>query len=268
MNKLPILISVPHGGLIVPKELKEKCLLTPQDILRDGDTWTKELYDFKNLAQEYVDTDIARAVLDMNRSQDDLPPINPDGIVKTVTVDGAQIWNEKSGLTKEEIHWLISNYHIPYHKKLQIAAKNNNVVLAVDCHSMLDTGPSKNQSWQKRPLFCLSNRGSEQGLPVDEPITAPAELMIKLKGNIEREFEGFNKYSDLPLVTVNNPFKGGYITSYHGRQGKIPWIQLEINRRLYLPKIEEIDLIPDEITISRIKDIKDMLYRVFKDLLT
>ncbi len=34
-------------------------------------------------------------------------------------------------------------------------------------------------------------------------------------------------------VALNDPFKGGYITRRHGG-GRLPWIQVEMNRWLYL----------------------------------
>jgi formiminoglutamase len=34
-------------------------------------------------------------------------------------------------------------------------------------------------------------------------------------------------------VTLNDPFAGGYITRTYGNQ-PIPWVQIEMNRKLYL----------------------------------
>lgn len=157
-SKLPILISVPHGGTLVPDYFKKNCLLSEKDILLDGDTWTKDLYDFRELVEEYIYTDIARAVIDMNRKEDDLPPMNPDGVVKTIAVDGKEVWNKQ--LTSKEIERLVTKYLKPYHKRLEESASNPRVKLAIDCHTMLDIGPTKDRSkWEKRPLICISNRG-------------------------------------------------------------------------------------------------------------
>jgi formiminoglutamase len=35
------------------------------------------------------------------------------------------------------------------------------------------------------------------------------------------------------LIGLNDPFKGGHITRTHGA-GRVPWIQVEMNRCLYL----------------------------------
>ena len=268
-GKLPILISVPHGGTMVPTNLQAKCLLSSRDILLDGDTWTRELYDFAGLVEEYIQADIARIVVDMNRSRDDLPPKNPDGVVKTIAVNGKKVWDQVGGVSKEELQRLMEEFHTPYHHRLVKAAQNPKVALAIDCHTMLDMGPSKGVSnWEKRPLFCIGNRGDVWGKQVDEPITAPTEMMIRFKEGLEREFSEYKDgCGDAPVVTMNKPFKGGYITTYHGNQGSIPWIQLEINRRLYLPCTDKISMVPDNASAEKMKDIRDRLYVVFAGVL-
>jgi N-formylglutamate amidohydrolase len=34
---LPLLISVPHAGLRVPREVEKQCILSEEEIIRDGD---------------------------------------------------------------------------------------------------------------------------------------------------------------------------------------------------------------------------------------
>ncbi len=257
--KLPMLISVPHGGMTVPEDLQGKCLIDVNGILMDSDTCARELYDFKDLVEEYVDTDIARLVVDMNRSQNDLPPSNPDGVVKTISVTGQQVWNQPSGLSQQDIRHLLQQYHTPYHQRLRKSTKNKKVVLGIDCHTML--------AKENRPLFCIGNRGSETGYPLKEPITAPTDLLLKLQENIYKEFESIvPKDTQLPFVTLNTPFAGGYITHFHGNAGDIPWLQLEINRSLYLPDVEKISIIPDQFVRARLKEIRDKLYNALQSL--
>ncbi|WP_247747055.1 N-formylglutamate amidohydrolase [Alkalihalobacillus sp. BA299] len=270
MTKLPIVISVPHGGLMLPAHLIKKCLLTKEEILLDCDTWSHELYDFKDLVEEYVETPIARIVVDMNRDKEDLPPHNPDGVVKTLSVVQKPVWNTEGGLTKNEIQALIAHYYSEYHQKLEAASNNPNIVLGIDCHTMLDIGPFPNRSkWEKRPLICLGNRGSETGHPHGEPITAPVDLLLKLKMLLEEKFSDYaSDAENMPLVTLNKPFTGGYITKFHGNNGNIPWIQLEINRRMYLPNnVDKMTITPTKQDVLKLKKIRDDLYDVFKELL-
>ena len=70
--KLPFLLSVPHAGLTVPTEVEEICILSEEDIIKDGDEGAAQIYlPLENHVSALVTTDIARAILDMNRSQED-----------------------------------------------------------------------------------------------------------------------------------------------------------------------------------------------------
>ena len=80
--KLPVLLSVPHGGLEVPSEVAHICALTPKEIAEDGDEGARELYDLENHVAGFVDTDVARAIIDLNRAEDDF---SKDGVIKTHT---------------------------------------------------------------------------------------------------------------------------------------------------------------------------------------
>lgn len=269
-RKVPIVVSVPHGGLIIPKELAVKFLLTKEEVLLDCDTWERELYNFENDVEEYIDTDISRLVIDMNRAKNDIPPENPDGVVKILSVAKKQVWTTSSGLSKAEIDDLMKKYYQPYHKKLKKASKNKKVILGFDCHTMLNVGLAPNGiEWEKRPLFCIGNRGSETGEQLHEPITAPPQLMNKFKQLLEANFEVFrDKSTDEPLVTINRPFAGGYITKFHGNQGNIPWVQLEINRFLYLPSDTKLATLPNELDQTKLTEVRSRLYETFKELIS
>jgi N-formylglutamate deformylase len=70
-----------------------------------------------------------------------------------------------------------------------------------------------------RPLFCLSN---------GEGSTCDDALLERLAEQMARAFDCAPEQ-----IALNRPFKGGYITRRHGRN-PLPWIQIEMNRSLYL----------------------------------
>ncbi|RKL65927.1 N-formylglutamate amidohydrolase [Salipaludibacillus neizhouensis] len=261
-EKLPILISVPHAGMKKPAFIQTTCLLTDMDILLDGDTWTDHLFAFNGRVEEFHQMDVSRIFLDLNREETDLPPLNPDGIVKTRTVTGKKVWDTPSGLRPLEREKLIQDYYLPYHRKLEKAARNPKVKVAIDCHSMLDYGPgNKLINWQHRPLFCIGNRGTTSGEQGDEDLTAPVEMVVKLKRLLEKKFQRY-KTDSQQFVTMNDPFKGGFVTRHHGALGEIPWIQLEVNRNLYLPEREFMNLQPSESQKQKLGEFREMLYDV------
>ena len=225
----PLLISIPHGGDVVPPEVKDMVSITDRDVFYDGDTLTREIYDFRNCVAAFIEMPIARAIVDVNRAPDDRPPKNPDGVVKTVTVNGTSVY--KAGKFPDDalIEELLQRYYYPYHKKLDDLLGNYNIKFALDCHSMLPNSPPISDNLgQPRPLICLCNRGDNWGMPAGRSIACPPEWIQALAESFQRVFAYEGE------VTINNPFLGGYISQVHyGRKG-IPWIQIEINRKLYL----------------------------------
>ncbi|MGF7184135.1 formiminoglutamase [Desulfitispora alkaliphila] len=265
--KLPVLISVPHGGTKVPKEVKGFCKLSIVDILRDGDTWSRELYGLKEQVALYLDTEVARAVVDLNRHPDDRAPINPDGVTKTVTVDGVQVWGSPTGLNEKVSNYLIATYHSPYHRALKEMVAGKEAIVALDCHTMLGIGPENSVDQGKaRPLVCISNRGGNLGQAKGETITAPSELVQSFAKALSKAFEHQDMEVQTDLVDINNPFKGGYITKAHGGLGKLPWIQVEISRQLYISADTIIEEKPSYKVQAKLSDLRAKFASAVKDI--
>lgn len=84
-------------------------------------------------------------------------------------------------------------------------------MLGIDCHTMAAKGPPLSpDTGEERPYICLSN--------ADHTCPDPwFELMARC---FENSF-GFS-------ISVNYPFKGGYIIRSH--KTELPWIQIEFSR--------------------------------------
>ena len=204
--KLPLLISLPHAGLSVPPPLKPLCVLTPEQIKKDGDEGAAEIYAIRDEVAEFVTTDVARAILDMNRAEDDR---RPDGIVKTHTCWNEPVYNDS--LPDELVATLLDEFYRPYHAQLSAAASRD-LLLGVDCHTMASHGPPIGPDpGVERPWVCLSNADD----------TCPLEWIESLAECFRCEFEG--------PVTINNPFRGGYIIRSHAAE--MPWLQPRIYSR-------------------------------------
>ena len=80
---LPFLVSVPHAGLSIPPEVKDICILTEDQIYVDSDCGAAEIYyELEKFVEAFISSDIARAIVDLNRAADDF---RKDGIIKTHT---------------------------------------------------------------------------------------------------------------------------------------------------------------------------------------
>jgi formiminoglutamase len=202
--KPPLLISVPHAGLLVPEIVRSDCVLSKKDIVEDGDEGAAEVYDFADEVAQYVTTDVARAVLDMNRPEDDR---GADGVVKTHTCWNVPVY--RGPLSEDKVEELLETYYRPYHGALESPEKG--VVLGIDCHTMAAVGPPIGPGpGIERPAICLSNADG----------TCPREWIGSLADCLERSFG--------EKVSINHPFKGGYIIRRHS--DKLPWAQLELSR--------------------------------------
>jgi formiminoglutamase len=213
--KLPLLISVPHAGLTVPPIVVPYCTLTHHQIVEDGDEGATEVYHgLRDDVAAFVATPIARAILDVNRAEDDR---SPDGVVKTHTCWNVPVYHQSP--PEDVVHALLDEHYHPYHRLLREAATQH-VALGVDCHTMAAKGPPIGPCpGTPRPRVCLSNG---QG-------TCPQDWIESLAGCVARAF----KYD----VAINDPFKGGYIIHAHAQE--LPWVQLELTRAPFLSNAEK-----------------------------
>lgn len=242
LHKLPFFISIPHGGKLIPEDLQNDIMLSPFDILEDSDAFTHEIYDMGEHAKYVFKADIARAIVDLNRPVDQFPPEFPDGIIKSHTCYGKQIF--KQSPSNDRIESLIQSYYKPYHEQIKhVLTQDPHIELALDCHSMASVGPKYSKdTGKKRPLMCL---GNVWGKTCSEPvITQLSECFCASFGFKETD------------IQINKPFSGGYITQTYG-MGDIPWIQIEISRELYL-SAKYFDPQSLKMDINRLNELNQM----------
>jgi formiminoglutamase len=241
---LPILLSIPHGGTETPPEVADRVVATPADIFEDGDAFAREIYDLGPRVAHVQSARVARAFVDLNRAEDDRPPANPDGVVKTATCFDRPIYSEP--LDDKTAELLLARYHRPYHRGLEEAARHAGARLGLDCHSMAALPPPvAPDAGRPRPRLCLSNA---EGRTCDDDVTARLAACLA---------EAF----DCPAgeVALNRPFKGGYITRRHGRH-PLPWIQMEMNRSFYLAE-PWFDPARRQVDPERLRELRERFSR-------
>lgn len=205
--KLPILLSVPHAGLTVPAEAEPYCRLTPDEIAADGDGGASEIYGLREHVECFVTTDIARAIVDLNRAENDR---RRDGVIKTRTCWDVPVYHDFPPETV--IEQLLANYYRPYHGTLSDAASRANVRFGIDGHTMAAVGPPIGpDTGTDRPPICL---GDVDGQSLPRGWTDTLAECLAAAFNFE--------------ISVNKPFRGGYITRRH--MAEMPWIQIEFSR--------------------------------------
>lgn len=239
---LPVLISIPHGGAACPAELTDRVAIGAPELMDDIDPYTGEIFDMGRSVRSVLRAAVARTFIDLNRPRDDRPPANPDGVVKTVTIHGIPVYLPGRQPGDDLVERLLAEHWVPYHERLREAVRDPALELALDCHSMAAVGPDVGpDTGVPRPAVCIGCAG---GAACD---TATAR---KFAACIRREF-------GLPAdeVTIDEPFAGGYITRAYGND-PIPWLQVEINRRLYLdhPRFEPGDTNTCPANVKKLQD--------------
>lgn len=203
---LPLLLSVPHAGTDVPAEVAAYCALTPEEIIADGDEGAAEIYALAEEVDCHVTTAIARAVVDLNRPPDDF---GRDGVIKTHTCWEVPVWDP--ALPPGRAEELIHSYWRPYHERLRDLGTSGRFLLGVDGHTMAAYGPPVGpDAGAERPAACLSNADG----------TCPPAWIESLRDALARRLGR--------EVTINQPFRGGYITRSHAAE--MPWLQIEFSR--------------------------------------
>ncbi len=226
----PVVVSVPHAGT---ETSGFDATLSPElDVRGDADLYVDELYRIGTPDAPEVNV-VARAsrfVCDLNRDPDDVSPgavpehraaRNTDGrgFIWAVTTSGLPAlarpltldeWRERTA-----IH---AGYHGALVDALARARAKFGFAILVDGHSM----PSRGKSGHKDP-----GRARADIVPGDRDGTSCAPSLSKHVG----EHFASRGYG----VAFNDPYKGGFITTHHGRPAEhIHAIQIELRRDLYM----------------------------------
>ena len=218
---LPLLLSIPHGGMRAPSEIDGRLCITKKALFDDSDSFSIDIYDLGDRVHKIIKTDVARAYVDLNRPMDIQD--NPDGLIKKITCYQERIYRDGMEPDHFLTDALIESYYLPYHREIKAAVCEPGIRFGLDCHTMASVAPniSPDGNGKKRPAFCLSNQGNK---------TSSREEISLLARCISESFP-----VDIEDIALNDPFLGGHITRTYGNN-PIPWIQIEMNRDMYLSK--------------------------------
>lgn len=219
-EEIPLLVSIPHTGTYIPSEIVTKFA---DPVMATGvmtDWHLHELYAF--LPQLGIDVFHAthhRFVVDLNRPPD-ATPLYPGrfetGLVPTQTFQGERIWREPP--SPEEIQSRLANYHRPYHealaRRLREKAKEFGRCYLIDAHSVASRANRLHGALTEDIYL-----GDRDGTTCDREFTTLAR-------------EAFNKKG--LKVSLNRPYKGGYITAHYPGIEGVQTLQIEMCQHLYM----------------------------------
>lgn len=228
--RVPILLSVPHCGVVFPDEIRgqyvQELIATPDDT----DWFVDRLYDFApSLGITMITGVLSRWVIDLNRHPESRPLYNDGRIITalcpTTTFAGESLYKDgRKEVNDAEVGRRRALYFDPYHEKLRALLKELKSefgkVLLWDCHSIRRVVPAI----RKEPFPDLI-LGSADGASADPRLIADA-LAALSNGDCD--------------VSHNHPFKGGYITRQYGNPAAgIHALQLEMTKVNYMDDAEK-----------------------------
>ena len=226
----PVVVSVPHAGIAV--QGFDAPLSPDLDVRCDADLYVDRLYQVgeRGGPAACLAARQSRFVCDLNRDPDDVSssvapahpaPRNTDGrgFIWAITTSGSPALRRP--LTLEE--WRArAAIHAAYHGAIAAALERARArfgfAILVDGHSM----PSMGRQGHKDP-----GRRRAEVVPGDRDGTSCDPSISRHVGE-HFSARGFT-------VAFNDPYKGGFITTHHGRpRSDIHAIQIELSRDLYM----------------------------------
>ncbi len=224
----PLLITVPHGGTVIPDDVRGLLHPAVQERLRQSPPWdtdhfVDQLYSFaKSIGAGLLVAQQSRWVVDLNRPPDD-QPLYPGqagtGLVPETDFDGAPLWCRP--LTEADIHRRREAAFLPWHRFLRetldgLREQFGHAVLW-DAHSIRDEVPRLFDG--KLPDL---NLGTNSG----------ASCSPALRAQVAQALQHAGPWSHV----VDGRFRGGYITRHYGQpELGIHALQLELAQSCYMP---------------------------------
>jgi N-formylglutamate deformylase len=225
VERVPILLSVPHCGVLFPDELRHEFNAQLSAAPDDTDWFVHQLYDFAPaMGITMIHAVYSRWVIDLNRDPQSKPLYTDGriitGLCPTTNFLGESVYaDSRTEVTQEEVKRRLDVYYRPYHQKvieLLDDLKNQfGKVLLWDCHSIRQVLPTIHS--EKFPDLILGD--------ADGTSASPGLIETAIR-NLESAGYSFQH---------NYPFKGGYITRAYGKPSEDQHaLQLEMTKVNYM----------------------------------
>jgi N-formylglutamate deformylase len=236
----PLLVSMPHVGTHVPRELAAR-MTDAALALPDTDWHLERLYDFLDaLRASVLIATHSRYVVDLNRPPDNAnlyPGQDTTGLVPVDTFARAPVYRSGAEPTEAEIAARVERYWQPYHARLAAELDRLRTVhgyaLLWDAHSIASEVP-RFFAGRLPDLNLGTAGGASCAGAIEEAVGAAAQRAT-----------GYS-------AALNGRFTGGYITRRYGRPGeRVHAIQLELAEITYMDEAPPFEF--DEARAARLR---------------
>jgi N-formylglutamate deformylase len=250
----PVLVEVPHAGLIVPREIIGEMDAPRNARLRDADVYVDRLFDSAPAhGATLLVARYSRFVVDLNRAEDDIDAATvrdhpsprasqPRGVVWRLATDGRPLM--KRPLSYAAFERRLERCYRPYHdvlaRELERLRETFGHVVLLAAHSMPSVG---------RALHGDTGAQRADIVPGTRGRTSADARLIDL---VDEHFRSAGL-----TVRHDDPYRGGYSTGHYGRPHEnVHAIQIELNRALY---VDEQTFEPKEPQFGELVALLDRL---------
>jgi len=225
----PLLVSIPHAGVFVPREINDR-LTTWARELPDTDWYVDRLYQWvTKQGGGLLIANYSRYVIDLNRSPDDAPLYSAGGpgLLPEHAFDGGSLYKYGRGPGADEARERLRRYWQPYHDKLaseldEIRHQFGHAVL-LDAHSILSEVPALFEG-----TLPDLNLGSFKGASAGKGLVSASMAALEVDPY----------YSTI----LDGRFQGGYITRNYGSpDNAVHALQLEMAQSTYMNESRSYD---------------------------
>lgn len=218
--EIPLLVSIPHTGTFVPADIALQ-FARPEIATTMMTDWAlHELYAFlPALGIDVIHATHHRFVIDLNRPPD-ARPLYPGrfetGLVPTESFHGEPIW--RTPPSQAVIGQRLEHFYRPYHAALERRLREKLARFGrcylIDAHSV-----ESRASRLHGPLTDDIFLGDRDGVTCDLKFTQRVRELFVQQGL---------------RVSLNQPYKGGYITAQYCSIEGVQSLQIEMCQRLYM----------------------------------
>ncbi len=250
-GSVPLLVSFPHVGTEVPREIAAS-LLKGALAVADTDWHLEALYAFvRELGASTLVPRVSRYCIDLNRPPENTPMYagaNNTELCPTHAFSGKPIHRKGRAPDAAEVERRLQRYWRPYHDALadelaRLKAEHGHALL-FDAHSIKSELP-----WLFDGRLPDLNLGTASG----------ASCGPRLRGALAGVLQAQSRYTH----AVDGRFKGGYITRRYGQPAEdVQAVQLEMAWRCYMAETP-----PYEIDEQRAGGVRPLLRELIETML-
>ena len=221
-GSMPLLVSVPHAGTLVPADIRRNFTDAALQ-LPDTDWFVERLYHWVlDQGAGLLVANYSRYVIDLNRPPDDAALYSGPGtgLVPKKLFDGNSLYKVGSKPDVAELKQRLPLFWQPYHQKLveelQLIKEQFGYAILLDAHSIRSEVPMLFEG-----TLPDLNLGSNAGTSADP-------------GLISASFKALSRNTRYSTV-LDGRFRGGYITRNYGKpHNNIHALQLEMAQSVYM----------------------------------